>query len=249
MRAMNAKAQLVSPELPTERLFKPGIHPQPVANGIATVLPPAERAADYDRIAGLYDLVVGNALYNRLVWGNWPSRYAAAARRAVETATEGEVLDCACGSLCFTAGAYRTARPERILLFDRSLGMLRRAQRRLPNGRFLQGDALAMPFADGVFQTTMAWGLLHIFEAGSPLLHELRRVTAPGGQVFATGLALAGRSPGDGMLAQLHKRGEAAAPRCWEAMRDAFRSVFPGSRADLQSNMLLLEGEVPHAST
>ena len=242
---MGAKPPLVSPAPPIERLLKPGIGPQPVADGIATVLPSAERPADYDRIAGLYDLIVGNSLYNRLVWGNWPSRYAGAARRAVETAKEGAVLDCACGSLCFTAGAYRTARPERMLLFDRSLGMLRRAQRRLPNGRFLQGDALAMPFADGVFQTTMAWGLLHIFEAGSPLLHELRRVTAPGGQVFATGLALAGRSQGDGMLAQLHKRGEAAAPRRWEGMRDEFHSVFPGSRADLQGNMLLLEGKVP----
>jgi SAM-dependent methyltransferase len=228
-----------------ERLFKPGINPQPLSDGIATVLPPAERPAGYDRIAGLYDLVVGNRLYNRLVWGNWPSRYADAARRALETAAGGEVLDCACGSLCFTAGAYRTGRPERISLFDRSLGMLRRAQRRLPNGRFLQGNALAMPFGDQVFDLTMAWGLLHIFERGSPLLPELRRVTAPGGLVFATGLALAGRPLGDRMLAQLHDRGEAAEPRPWKAMRDEFDRVFPGSRADLQGNMLLLEGRVP----
>jgi ubiquinone/menaquinone biosynthesis C-methylase UbiE len=228
-----------------QRLFKPGISPQLLPDGIATVLPPAEQSADYDKIAGLYDLVVGNGLYNRFVWGNWPSRYADAARRALETAGEGEVLDCACGSLCFTAGTYRTGRPDRMILFDRSLGMLRRAQRRLPNGRFLQGDALAMPFGDRVFETTMAWGLLHIFDAGSPLLTELRRVTAPGGRVFATGLALAGRSPGDRMLAQLHKRGEAAQPRRWEAMRNEFDCVFPGSRADLKGNMLLLEGRVP----
>lgn len=229
----------------TERLLKPGIDPQLLSDGIATVLPPAERPADYDRVAGLYDLVVGNRLYNRLVWGNWPSRYADAARRALETAAGGEVLDCACGSLCFTAGAYRDGRPDRILLFDRSLGMLRRAQRRLPNGRFLQGDALAMPFADQVFETSMAWGLLHIFESGSPLLPELRRVTAPGGRVFATGLALAGRPLGDRILAQLHNRGEAAEPRRWEKMRGEFDRVFPGSRADRQGNMLLLEGRVP----
>ncbi|HEX8307372.1 MAG TPA: class I SAM-dependent methyltransferase [Allosphingosinicella sp.] len=229
----------------TERMFKPGVDPQPLSHGIATVLPPDERPAGYDKIAGLYDLVVGNALYNRLVWGSWPSRYADAARSALETAAEGEVLDCACGSLCFTAGVYRTRRSDRLLLFDRSLGMLRRARRRLPNGRFLQGDALAMPFGDQVFETTMAWGLLHLFEAGSPLLPELRRVTAPGGRVFATGLALAGRSLGDRMLAQLHDRGEAAEPRRWEAMRDEFDRVFPESRADLQGNMLLLEGRVP----
>lgn len=229
----------------TERLFKPGIDPQPLSDGIATILPPAERPADYDGIAGLYDLVVGNGLYNRLVWGNWPSRYADAARRALETAAGGEVLDCACGSLCFTSGAYRTGRPGRILLFDRSLGMLRRARRRLPNGRFLQGDALAMPFRDRVFGTAMAWGSLHIFETGSPLLPELRRVTAPGGRVFATGLTLAGRPLGDRMLAQLHDRGEAAQPRRWEAMSDEFDRIFPGSRADLQGNMLLLEGRIP----
>ena len=229
----------------TERLFKRGIDPQPLSDGIATILSPAERPADYDRIAGLYDLVVGNGLYNRLVWGNWPSRYADAARRALDTAAGGEVLDCACGSLCFTAAAYRTGRPDRMMLFDRSLGMLRRARRRLPNGRFLQGDALAMPFRDRIFGTTMAWGSLHIFETGSPLLSELRRVTAPGGRVFATGLALAGRWPGDWMLAQLHDRGEAAPPRRWEAMRDEFNRVFPGSRADLQGNLLLLEGRIP----
>ena len=229
----------------TERLFKPGVEPQPLSDGIATVLPAEERPADYDKIAGLYDLVVGNGVYNRLVWGNWPSRYAEAARRALQSAAGGEILDCACGSLCFTADAYRSGRSDRLMLFDRSLGMLRRAQRRLPNGRFLQGDALAMPFGDRVFETSMAWGLLHIFETGSPLLPELRRVTAPGGRVFATGLALAGRSLGDRMLAQLHKRGEAAEPRRWEAMRDEFDRVFPGSRADLQGNMLLLEGKVP----
>ena len=76
------------------------------------------------------------------------------------------------------------------------------------------------------------------------LLPELRRVTAPGGRVFATGLALAGRPLGDWMLARLHKRGEAAEPRRWEAMRDSFDRVFPGSRADLQGNMLLLEGRI-----
>ncbi len=228
-----------------ERLFKPGVDPHLLTGGIATVLPPNERPAGYDRIAALYDLVVGNGLYNRLVWGNWPSRYAYAARRALETAADGEVLDCACGSLCFTAGAYRRGRPDRMILFDRSLGMLRRAQRRLPNGRFLQGDALAMPFRDRLFRTSMAWGLLHIFEIGSPLLAELRRVTAPGGRVFATGLALTGRSQGDWMLARLHGRGEAAEPRRWEAMRDEFDRFFPGSRADLQGNMLLLEGRVP----
>jgi hypothetical protein len=36
---------------------------------IRSSLPEHDRGADYDRIAGGYDLLVGNGFYNRLVWG------------------------------------------------------------------------------------------------------------------------------------------------------------------------------------
>lgn len=40
-----------------------------ISHGIWSGLPESERAASYDSIARGYDLLVGNALYNRVVWG------------------------------------------------------------------------------------------------------------------------------------------------------------------------------------
>jgi ubiquinone/menaquinone biosynthesis C-methylase UbiE len=146
---------------------------------ICSATPPRERAADYDRIAAGYDMVVGTTLYNRLVWGNWARHYSEAAQRFLAEAPAGPLLDCGCGSLVFTANAYRqSAAQDRLVLQDRSLGMLRRGAKRAANGTFLQADAAAMPFKQEAFTGVMSWGMLHVFGTGSPFLGQLKRVSA-----------------------------------------------------------------------
>lgn len=41
-----------------------------IEDGILTCLNPDERHSDYDGKVRAYDLIVGNALYNRMVWEN-----------------------------------------------------------------------------------------------------------------------------------------------------------------------------------
>lgn len=222
--------------------LKPGVSLPRLPSGIWTCLPPEERSADYDRIASGYDLLVGNPVYNRIVWGAWPSRYTDAAARALELAPDGPSLDCGCGSLVFTAPAYRQAKPDRLVLFDNSIGMMMRGQRRLPHATFVQGSALDMPFADGLFPNVMAWGLLHVFGSGSRLLPELRRVTAESGTISISTLVLGERRIANRMLTLLHRKGEVAEPETGEQVMTAFSRFFQLEHHERRGAMLFLEG-------
>jgi SAM-dependent methyltransferase len=99
---------------------------------VLSALSVGEEGAAYDRRAALYDHLVASRLYNRLLWGASPAAYAGFAARALGSG-DGRLLDVACGSLVFTADAYRhSARP--VVLVDRSSAMLQRAARRLGAG-------------------------------------------------------------------------------------------------------------------
>jgi ubiquinone/menaquinone biosynthesis C-methylase UbiE len=213
------------------------------SSAIASIIPAAERAADYDRIAGLYDRIVGARWYNRLVWGADTRDYADAARAALAGAA-GPALDVGCGSLVFTAEAYRAAGAD-LLLTDRSMAMLERAAARLPDGRFLQADAFSLPFADGTFACVMSWGMLHLFGSRSSYLSELRRLAAPGARVHISMLVLTDRKLGNAMLRRLHKAGEAATPETPDQATAAFSALFTDVAAVRRSSMLLLSGSVP----
>ncbi len=54
-----------------------------VGGGLVSALGAEERDSPYDRQAGTYDHLVGNRLYNRLVWRASPASYAAFAAAAV----------------------------------------------------------------------------------------------------------------------------------------------------------------------
>ncbi len=223
--------------------LREGFSASPVAPGIASVFETEHRGAGYDRIAALYDAVIGNALYNRIVWGIRKAAYERHALDALAGARAGgeAVLDCGCGSLVFTAGAYRQAAPEKLLLFDRSLAMLERARRRLDRPA-LQGDALNLPFTDHSFDRSFAWGMGHLFGSSSPLFAELARVTKPGGLVACSMIARTGRRIGDAMLGQLVRSGEAAASETAETWRSAFATHFRPDHEALHGNMLFLFG-------
>ncbi len=225
-------------------VLKPGVTAKSVDKAVYSVIPVDEQGASYDSMARAYDWLIGNTVYNRVVWGNWSKAYRDAATDAIRNLPDGPVLDCGCGSLVFTAAAYRSVPFDRFILYDRSIGMLRRGAKRLTGATFLQGDALALPFADEKFGISFAWGLAHIFERESDLFQELRRVTKAGGLVMVSMLVVADRSPGDWVLSKLFESGEVARPKLQLAVRNEFAGYFKVESETLRGNMLYLTGRV-----
>ena len=136
---------------------------------------PHEIAAMFDDVARRYDLT--NDVLSLGRTRVWRRRVAG----AVAARPGQRVLDLAAGtgssSLPFRrAGAF-------VVPVDFSLGMLRTGRERLPALPFTAGDALALPFADGIFDVvTMSFGLRNVVDPGCALA-ELARVTRPGGRL------------------------------------------------------------------
>ncbi len=207
---------------------------------ITSTLPENERAASYDKMAAGYDFLVGNGLYNRLIWGCAKAEYARAAEAFLRLVPEGTVIDFGCGSCVFTAPTYRGVE-DRVTLFDRSMGMLTRAARRLPKGQFLQGDALAAPFPDHHFAGAMGWGMSHVFGTDGNYLSELHRIVQPDAPVTISSLVLTNRSLGNQMLRILEKQGEAV-PETIDAVVAAFGRYFRIEGQHVVGSMLFLVG-------
>lgn len=183
----------------------------------------------YDRRAASYDRVIGSALYNRLVWSTSTGDYASFAERAVADAG-GPYLDAGCGTLVFTAGAYRAAGRE-LVLTDLSPGMLEQARRRLVpagegvNAEIARADLFDLPFDPGRFQTVGCFAMLHCIENLDGALASLAAQLAPGGRLFTSALVCATRR-GRRMLALLHRSGEVAEPRSADRLAAAIGQHF-----------------------
>ncbi len=185
-----------------------------------------DEGAAYDRRAALYDHLVASRLYNRLLWGASPTAYAGFAARALASG-DGRLLDVACGSLVFTADAYRHS-TRSLVLVDRSSAMLQRAARRLDGGTgatLIQADASDLPFAPGAFDTVACHGALHVFDDLGEVLRALRAQLAPGGKLYAT--CLVAETPvAARYLRLLHRVGEVAAPRRQADLHAAARAAL-----------------------
>lgn len=196
-----------------------GLSLRQVDADIYSVIPEGSVAHHYDRTALIYDKLIGNALYNRALWGNWPSAYAAYCAEALDSSPEGYVLDAGCGTLVFTAREYlhHTNRP--LVLLDRSMGMLRQARARLValhNGVpdhviLLQGDITALPFRTNSFATVLSWGTIHLFDEPTPILRELANAASADGRLFFMSL-VSGRRLGTAYLKLLSRSDEVAKP-------------------------------------
>jgi demethylmenaquinone methyltransferase/2-methoxy-6-polyprenyl-1,4-benzoquinol methylase len=137
---------------------------------------PRDVAAMFDGVAERYDLT------NDVLSLGQDRLWRRAVSRAVAAGPGERVLDLAAGTgasaLPFVdAGAAVTA-------VDFSLGMLRVGRREHPGLAFVAGDALRLPFADGTFDVvTISFGLRNVGDVGQAL-HEMHRVTRPGGRLL-----------------------------------------------------------------
>lgn len=93
------------------------------------------------------------------------------------------VLDVGCGT---GALAHRVASEIGATVFgcDFSFGMLEQASARTGAVRWLQGDALRLPFADETFDVVMSTEAFHWFPDQDAALAEFRRVLRPGGRAL-----------------------------------------------------------------
>lgn len=107
------------------------------------------------------------------------------------------ILDVGSGAGQILRHLVKRAAPEaKLIAFDLSAGMLRRARNRLKSDRplYVAGDMMRMPFADASFDcVTCGWVLEHLPDP-RPGLQEIARVLKPGGSalILATEDTLSG---------------------------------------------------------
>jgi demethylmenaquinone methyltransferase/2-methoxy-6-polyprenyl-1,4-benzoquinol methylase len=136
----------------------------------------------FAKISARYDLL------NHLLSGNmdkrWRRRVASELRSDLE-AGEGQVLDVACGTGDLALTLFEST-DARVVGTDFCRPMLELAARKalklaaaIP---FVEGDALSLPFRDGLFDgVTIAFGLRNLSSTDGGL-RELLRVLKPGGK-------------------------------------------------------------------
>ena len=139
-----------------------------------TLAPDSVRSM-FDRIAPMYDVM------NRLMTAGLDVRWR---RLAAEAAVRkgDRVLDAACGTGDLAIADVK-AGAGRVTGLDFSAEMLARARRKSASIEWIQGDMLALPFADETFDAaTVGFGVRNVenLELG---LRELRRVLRPGGRL------------------------------------------------------------------
>ena len=139
-----------------------------------TLAPEAVRSM-FDRIAPVYDVM------NRVMTVGLDRRWRRLAAESVVMPGD-RVLDGACGTGDF-ALADRRAGASEVIGLDFSERMLARARSKAPEIEWIQGDLLALPFADGSFDAaTVGFGVRNVADLDLAL-RELRRVLRPGGRV------------------------------------------------------------------
>ena len=127
----------------------------------------------FDRIAHRYDLV--NTVLSAGTDAGWRRRAA----KTTGLAAGGSALDVACGSGKLTAELARRTGPNgRVVGLDFSPEMLEVARRDHPGIKFVEGDALNLPFDDASFEvSTIAFGLRNLADPVHGLREMLRVVT------------------------------------------------------------------------
>lgn len=164
---------------------KPAINPgaRPANETTATAAAASVQSL-FNAIAPSYDRL--NHLLSFGLDRHW-WRKTARAFAPVLAEPEARILDICCGTGDQTAAllARRPNGAEPITALDFSSEMLTRAHRKFPaaNVRWIEGDAMHLPFPDGSFDlVTAAFGFRNLSNY-SEGLQEIARVLRPGGQI------------------------------------------------------------------
>jgi demethylmenaquinone methyltransferase/2-methoxy-6-polyprenyl-1,4-benzoquinol methylase len=136
---------------------------------------PHEVAVMFDGVAERYDLT------NDVLSLGQDRLWRRAVLAAVDPRPRQRILDLAAGTGTSSV-PFRDAGAD-VVPCDFSLGMLRVGRARQPGLSFVAGDALRLPFADGVFDAvTISFGLRNVQDPPAALA-EMLRVTRPGGRL------------------------------------------------------------------
>ncbi|HWJ32178.1 MAG TPA: bifunctional demethylmenaquinone methyltransferase/2-methoxy-6-polyprenyl-1,4-benzoquinol methylase UbiE [Gaiellaceae bacterium] len=128
----------------------------------------------FDRIAPVYDVM------NHVMTAGLDVRWRRLAAESVVRRGD-RVLDAACGTGDLAVADLK-AGAGRVTGLDFSEKMLERARRKAPLD-WVQGDMLALPFADATFDAaTVGFGVRNVDDLALAL-RELRRVLRPGGRL------------------------------------------------------------------
>lgn len=136
---------------------------------------PLQVARMFDQVAGRYDIT------NDVLSAGQTSGWRRATTDAVDPVPGERILDLAAGTMASTQPYVEAG--SAAIACDFSIGMLREGRRRHPSTPCVAGDALHLPFADGVFDVvTLSFGLRNLSDTVSGL-KEMARVTRPGGRL------------------------------------------------------------------
>ena len=128
----------------------------------------------FDRIAPVYDAM--NRVMTAGLDRRWRRRTIAAAVRPGD-----RVLDACCGTGDLAVAAERMGAV--VTGLDFSPAMLERARRKSSRIEWVEGDLLALPFADGSFDAaTVGFGVRNVTDLNAAV-SELRRVLRSGGRL------------------------------------------------------------------
>jgi demethylmenaquinone methyltransferase / 2-methoxy-6-polyprenyl-1,4-benzoquinol methylase len=137
-------------------------------------LPPDSVRAMFDRIAPAYDAM------NRLMTAGLDQRWRRHTAQAV-VQPGNRVLDACCGTGDLALAAEREGGV--VTGLDFAPRMLDRARRKSSSVEWVEGDVLALPFADGAFDAvTVGFGVRNVPDLDRAL-SELGRVLRPGGRL------------------------------------------------------------------
>ncbi|MGO3326798.1 class I SAM-dependent methyltransferase [Gordonia sp. (in: high G+C Gram-positive bacteria)] len=119
--------------------------------------------------------------------GSGTADYDHALRAYLARPGDRRVLDVACGPGNYSDDAAGGLTGDgRYVGIDFSAAMLARAGRDHGDERvtFVRGDAHRLPFADGSFDTVLCLAALYLIPGPLPVLDEMARVCAPGGEII-----------------------------------------------------------------
>lgn len=141
----------------------------------------------FDAISGVYDPM------NAVISGFQEPRWRRRAIRAAELRSGMHALDVATGTGKVAHGLWRAVQPGgEVTGVDFADGMLAVARARYTHAvglRFVQGDALALPVEDGVFDAAaIAFGMRNLADYRQGFA-EMRRAVRPGGRVVCLEIA------------------------------------------------------------